>query len=176
MVCYCAHIEPVVTNTRVLFLQHPRERDVAINTARIARLCLPNSDLRVGVDFAGDRVVREALHDPARPAVLLFPSDEAVDLRERRPDGPVTLVVLDGTWSQAAKLLKLNPFLRALPQYRLAPSKPSDYRIRREPADHCVATVEALALVLGALEGDLARFASLLRLFEEMVGTQLRYA
>ena len=39
-----------------------------------------------------------------------------------------------------------------------------------------MATVEALAQVLGALEGDPERFAALLRPFEAMIDTQLHYA
>ncbi len=165
------------TRTRVVLLQHPRESHVPIGTARLAHLCLPDSELHVGVDFDDDHQVRAALAGADdRPAYLLFPGPEAMDLAEARPAGPITLVVVDGTWWQARKLLKRNAALRALPQLRFTPPAPSNYRIRREPADHCVATVEALALVLGALEGDAARFASLLRPFEEMIDTQLHYA
>jgi DTW domain-containing protein YfiP len=176
-VCYCAHLVSLPTRTRVVLLQHPRERHVPIGTARLAHLCLPDSALHVGVDFDDDRQVRAALAGgDGRPAYLLFPGPEAIDLAQARPPCPITLVVVDGTWWQARKLLKRNATLRALPQIRFTPPAPSNYRIRREPADHCVATVEALALVLGALEGDPAGFASLLRPFEEMIDTQLRYA
>lgn len=161
----------------MVLLQHPRERDVPIGTARLAHLCLPGSELHVGVDFDDDRQVRAALAGgDGRPAYLLFPGPEALDLRAARPEGPITLVVVDGTWWQARKLLKRNAALRALPQLRFTPSAPSNYRIRREPADHCVATVEALALALGALEEAPARFATLLRPFEAMIDTQIRYA
>ena len=94
VVCYCEHVEPVETRTRVVFLQHPRERDVPINTVRIARLCLPNSDTRVGVDFGADSAVRAALSDPERPAALLFPGPDSVDLREAPPSGPIRKEVL----------------------------------------------------------------------------------
>jgi len=165
------------TRTRVVLLQHPRERHVPIGTARLAHLCLPDSELHVGVDFDDDAAVRGALAGAeGRPAYLLFPGPEAIDLREARPPGPITLVVVDGTWWQARKLLKRNAALRALPQLRFTPAAPSNYRIRREPADHCVATVEALALALGALEEAPARFATLLRPFEAMIDTQIRYA
>jgi DTW domain-containing protein len=159
----------------VLLLQHPRERTVAIGTARLAHLCLPGSELRVGVDFDDDAQVRAALAG-AGNAHLLFPGPRAVDLADLKPEGPITLVVVDGTWWQARKLLKRNGALAALPQIRFTPPAPSNYRIRKEPADHCVATVEALAQVLGALEGDPDRFAALLRPFEAMIDTQLHYA
>jgi DTW domain-containing protein YfiP len=176
-VCYCAHLVELRTRTRVLLLQHPRERTVAIGTARLAHLCLPGSELRVGVDFDDDHAVRDALAGgDGRPAYLLFPGPRAIDLAEAKLTGPITLVVVDGTWWQARKLLRSNGVLAALPQIRFTPPKPSNYRIRKEPAAHCVATVEALAQVLGALEGDPERFAALLRPFEAMIDTQLRYA
>src|SRR5262245_62571945 len=139
-----------------------------IGTARLAHLCLPGSELRVGVDFDDDGDMRAALAG-ARDAYLLFPGPRAIDLADVRPAGPITLVVVDGTWWQARKLLKRNAALAALPQIRFTPPAPSNYRIRREPADHCVATVEALAQVLGALEGDADRFAALLRPFEAVI-------
>src|SRR6185503_20439849 len=127
---------------------------VAIGTARMASLCLPGAELRINVDFSADPVVQAALADRERPAAVLFPGPGARDVRVDPPAGPITLIVLDGTWWQAEKLLKTNAALRALPRYRFAPEQPSRYRVRREPAIHCLATIEALAGVLGVLEGD----------------------
>ena len=177
-VCYCAHLVSLETRTRVLLLQHPRESHVPIGTARLAHLCLPGSELHVGIDFDDDSSVRATLAGAGadRPAYLLFPGPNAIDLAEVQPKGPITLVVVDGTWWQARKLLRRNATLAALPQIRFTPRRPSNYRIRKEPAEHCVATVEALAQVLGALEGAPERFAALLRPFEAMIDTQVHYA
>ncbi|HEX2670371.1 MAG TPA: tRNA-uridine aminocarboxypropyltransferase [Polyangiaceae bacterium] len=174
-VCYCAAVEPIDTRTRVVILQHPRESDVPINTARIAELALSNATLHVGLDFARDATLSAALSDPAAPPVLLYPSDDAKDLAREPPPGPVTLVVIDGTWWQASKLFKLNPFLQALPRYGLAPSAESRYRIRREPAAHCLSTIEALEAALSLLERRPGGFPELLKPFDTMVETQLDF-
>ena len=159
----------------MLILQHPRERDVGINTARIARLGLASAILRSDVDFRHDPVVREVL--AAGNAYVLFPDKDAIAVETARFASPITLVVLDGTWWQAQKLLKANPALAALPRLRLTPPGPSVYgQIRREPADHCVATLEAIAHVLGHLEGDPARFAALRASLDAMVKRQLQFA
>ena len=174
-VCFCAELAPITTKTRVLILQHPRERDVGINTARIARLGLDGAILRTDVDFSTDPIVREALS--AGNAYVLFPGQGAIDVETTRFASPITLVVLDGTWWQAQKLLKANPAIAALPRLSLTPPGPSVYgQIRREPADHCVATLEAIAHVLGHLEGDAARFAPLLAPLAAMVRSQLQFA
>ena len=172
VVCYCAHVRPLTTRTRVVILQHPRERDVPINTARIAALCLPDAALEVGLDWSG----LPALADPTRPAILLYPGEGAIDVEKSPPAGPVTLVVVDGTWAQAQSVVRKNPRLAALPRYAVRPAAPSDYRIRREPHESYVSTIEALAQVLGALEGDPARFATMLDPFRAMVEAQLEYA
>lgn len=172
-VCYCDSVVSLPTQTRVVVLQHPREADVAINTARIAALCLPSSSVHVGVDFENDREVNELLSDPSRPPILLWPGEDARDLATDPPPSPVTLVVVDGTWWQARKLVKLNPRLASLPRYAFTPPRPSDYRIRREPAEHCVSTIEALALALGFLEGCEGGFEPMLAPFRTMVDRQI---
>jgi tRNA-uridine aminocarboxypropyltransferase len=174
-VCYCAAVQPLETRTRVVILQHPRESEVPINTARIAALVLSNSSLHVGLEFGRDADLGATLSDPAAPALLLYPSDDAKDLALEAPSGPATLVVIDGTWWQASKLFKLNPFLQELPRYGLAPSAASRYRIRREPAAHCLSTIEALEAALSLLEPRKGGFPELLRPFDTMVETQLDF-
>ncbi|MDB4968087.1 MAG: hypothetical protein JWN44_3776 [Myxococcales bacterium] len=175
VVCYCAHLPRLPTRTRVLVLQHPRESRVGIGTARMAQLALPNSELRVGIDFSADPVVRAVVAGPA-PAYLLFPGGEARDVRELAITEPITLVVVDGTWSQARTLVRANPALAALPRIAFTPRRPSDYRIRREPADFCVSTIEALTEVLNVLEPDGAPFDPLLVPFRAMVDRQEWFA
>ena len=169
VVCYCRFATPIDTRTRVVILQHPRERDVPINTARIAPLCLPNAELHVGVDWSA----RPDFDD--RSAILLYPGPGARDIEAAPPVGPVTLVVVDGTWSQAKTVVRDNPRLAALPRYAFRPAAPSDYRIRKEPDDDCVSTIEALAHVLGVLEGDPERMRGMLAPFRAMVDAQLAY-
>jgi DTW domain-containing protein YfiP len=168
--CYCSALPRIDTRTRIVFLQHPRERDVAIGTARMASLCLPQASLHVGVRW-DDASVFAA--DPDRPPILLYPSKGARDVLREPPPGPVTLVVVDGTWSQARTVVRDNPLLQALPRYAFVAPEPSQYRIRREPCDGYVSTIEAVMHVLGALEGTPARFRALLEPLRAMVDFQL---
>ena len=179
VVCYCAHITPVATRTKLVLVQHRRERDVPIGTLRMAELALPNSSVFIGVnELDADVGLRAAISGP--DTYLLYPGKDSIDVAElaltRAPDaGPITLVVVDGTWWQAQSLVRKTKMLQALPQLRFTPPRPSDYRIRKEPAEHCVSTIEAIAHVLGTLEGDAARFEVLLKPFAAMVDAQLRY-
>ena len=64
-------------------------------------------------------------------------------------------MVVDGTWSQAKKVVRENPLLSSLPRYAFQPPAPSEYRIRREPQENYVSTIEALPAIAAAV-GDRA--------------------
>jgi len=163
-VCWCGALRPMLSSTRVVFVQHPRESRVPISTCRMAHLSLPNSELHVGL----------GLPRPPADAAVLFPSDDAVDVGAlERPPG--TLVVVDGTWSNARKVVQRDPVLRALPRVRVNPSRPGNYRIRKEPKAHCLSTIEAVALVLGVFEGEPEKYRPILSVFDRMVDTQLQH-
>lgn len=174
-VCYCDRLPRLETATRLFVLQHPRERRVPVGTARILSLCLPSARLLIGLDFAEEPELKAALADPERPAGLLFPGPEAIDLEKSPPGRPITLIAVDGTWSQAKKLLRLNPAIAALPRYGLTPP-PSEYRIRHGPRADYVSTLEAVAAALGVLEGEPAKFEALREPFRRMVDLQLDHA
>ena len=144
-----------------------------IGTARMASLCLPNSELHIGTDWNSSQALLRAVSDPQRPALLLYPSEDASEMAQRTPPCPVTLVVVDGTWSQTKKMLRQNTVLGRLPRVAVQPSHPSEYRIRREPRPDCVSTIEALMFVLGKLEGQPDRFFALLEPFRWMIDRQI---
>jgi DTW domain-containing protein YfiP len=170
--CLCAALAPAVANrTEVVVLQHPRERFHPFGTARLLELGLARCRLEVAW---GDRQGHVS-HELALPAgtALLYPSPDARAL-ETLPasEHPTTLLVLDGTWSQAHCLYRDNPWLQALPHVRLSPTEPSRYRIRKEPAAHCLSTLESTLLALGALEPDTRGCERLLAAFIGLVDGQ----
>jgi DTW domain-containing protein YfiP len=171
--CFCATLAPVATRTHVVFLQHPRERTMKMGTARMAHLGLANSELHVGVRFDDDPQVRAVVDDPSRRVALLYPGPTTTSVDATAPLD--TLVVIDGTWSTARKMLARSPLLARLPRLGLVPARPGRYRIRREPAAHCLSTVEAVVGALDALEGAGERLGPLLATFDRLIETQLRH-
>jgi DTW domain-containing protein YfiP len=120
---------------------------------------------------AGPRL-RALANDPAGAAVL-FPGVQALD-PSALATPPRTLIVVDGTWNEARKMLARMPWLAGLPHLRLTPAAPGVYRrIRRTPAAHQLSTVEAVIETLARLEGGRHRFAPLLRALDHVVATQL---
>ncbi len=171
-VCYCADLVPIPTHTRVVILRHPRERKVAIGTARMAHLALANSELLEGVDFSGHARLEALAAEPG--TMVLYPGEGAQDIAAMKAHPPRTVIVVDGTWPQARKIIRTNPLLERLPRLAFTPQQPSNYRIRREPALHCVSTVEAVVELLGQLEGQRERLQPMLTAFSRMVDTQLQ--
>lgn len=170
--CWCTSITPVSSQTRVVFIQHPREAKVPISTCRMAHLSLPNSELHVGLSAVGNPAL-ESLCRQSGVAVL-FPSQSAIDV-DTLSDPPRILVVVDGTWSNAKKVVEKCPLLSTLPRLKFFPNQPGNYRIRKEPEAHCLATIEATAFALGRLEKAPARFVPILSAFDAMVEKQLAH-
>lgn len=165
--CLCALIPQLPSRTRVLILQHPSEADHALNTARLAHLGLTNSEL----------VVTEQVH-PALweahegPAYVLFPGEGSTPVAGQLA-GPMQLIVLDGTWRKARKLLHLNPALAALPRVCLTDTAPSRYRLRKAPGPGALSTVEAIVAALEVLEAP-ASFQPLLAPFDALIEGQIK--
>lgn len=171
-VCWCDAITQVPSQTRVVFIQHPREAKVPISTCRMAHLSLPNSELHVGLSALGNPALESLCAQPG--VAVLFPSESATDV-DALETPPRTLVVVDGTWSNAKKVVEKCPLLSKLPRLKFFPDQPGNYRIRKEPEAHCLATIEATAFVLGRLEKAPARFTPILTAFDAMVEKQLDY-
>ncbi len=168
--CLCPLIPHLDSRTRVLLLQHPSEVNHALNTARLAALGLSNSQLVVGEVFED---LPELLNQPGYSACLLFPADDAQPLQTYAPgEQPMLLVVPDGTWRKARKLLHLNPLLAALPRVTLANGGVSRYRLRKAPGPGALSTVEAIAQALQVLEAPQS-FDALLQPFEALIEGQI---
>lgn len=171
-VCVCADLRPVDSRTRVVFLQHPREARMPVSTCRLAHLSLPNSEMHVALGPEGTPRLEAIARDPG--TMVLFPGPGSTDVRAL-PTPPRTLLVVDGTWVNARKTVERSPLLAALPRVGFTRAQPSTYRIRREPAAHCLSTIEAVVHVLEELEQAPGRFTPMLGSFDHMVELQLAY-
>ena len=168
--CLCALIPSLDSRTRVLLLQHPSEVNHALNTARLAALGLKNAQLVVGEVFDD---LPSLLNPHGYQARLLFPADDARPLQAYgQSDEPLLLVVPDGTWRKARKLLHLNPLLAALPRVTLVEGAVSRYRLRKAPGPGALSTVEAIVQALQVLEAPTS-FEPLLNPFDALIEGQI---
>jgi DTW domain-containing protein YfiP len=141
----------------VAVVLHHKEQNKPTNTGHLARLVLPEAELR-NASVSGD-VGPPLDADPDRRAVLLFPRPDAriltVELRDEDPR-PLTLVVPDAAWRQARRMANRWPALRQLPAVALpegsAPKAALRKRRRLGPSAH--GTLDAIARALGILESQ----------------------
>jgi DTW domain-containing protein YfiP len=133
----------VRTRVEVVFLRHASERDRLSNTGHWAALALEGSAV-LEQGLPGAPLDGSALAAPG--TWVLFPSPHPP------PPGappPARLVVPDGTWPQARRMMQRVPELRALPRLPLPPPPPAP-RLRR-PMAGGMSTLEALAAALREL-------------------------
>ena len=173
--CICARIEAVGNTVGVHVLQHPRERRHPLGTARLLRLGLEDVSIHV-LSVSEKSAESEPVALPV-DAGLLYPADDARDLATLTPDErPSHLVVIDGTWTQAHRLYRDNPWIHELPRYRLPEGEPSRYRIRKEPALACLSTIESVVASLRILQPGLEGTGGLIAAFETMIDEQIAAA
>jgi DTW domain-containing protein YfiP len=155
----------------VLILQHPDEVGHALNTARLAALGLVNAQLLVGEVFDD---LQQILNPPGYQPRLLFPGEAAQALTPYAQDSlPMLLVVPDGTWRKARKLLHLNPLLAELPRVTPGAAPVSRYRLRKAPGPEALSTLEAIVHTLQTLEAPTS-FEALLKPFDALIEGQIQ--
>ena len=154
-------------------MQHQQERAHPFNTARMVAKALKKSTLVYG---GNARLANHQEFSLADDAALLYPGPEAQLLSEIPADQhPSQLVLLDGTWHHAKTLLRDLPAVQALPRVSLKPAQPGAYRIRLEPTDTSLSTVEAAVAALKILEPDTRGLDKLIDAFTQMVDRQLAH-
>jgi DTW domain-containing protein YfiP len=150
--CLCPEIPILQLQTRIAVLMHCREKKLTTNTAGLACLALPNSQIYVRGEKNSRLDTREIISAVGQ-TVLLYPSDDAVELSSDLFQGPITLIVPDGSWRQARKVAMRETALQGLLRVQLPEGAPSDYRLRHSPHPERLSTFEAISRAIGILEG-----------------------
>jgi DTW domain-containing protein YfiP len=187
--CICDSITPIESRISLLILQHPQEQDRALGTARLTALHFANAVVKIGLSWPSlSKALGRPVHDPSRWAVLYLGSAKASELDTESEVVAINrkgeiednqravlksiegIVLLDGTWSQAKALWWRNPWMLKCQRVILGPKRPSAYgQLRREPRRDGLSTIEAAALLLGALERRPEIAATLNGSFERML-------
>lgn len=120
--CFCTELEPPFDiGVSLILLRHPHEKFRSSGTGFLPGLCV--NDFRI-LEPEELETVRTNLQEPV---ALLFPPDGFSD--GRLPDCPPTqlpgiqtLIVPDGSWSEARRMVRRSEWLRNLP--RVSPAIP----------------------------------------------------
>lgn len=148
--CLCASLPRLCTRSEVVLLMHKTELGRTSNTGRLALAVLERSRVSIrgqlGQPQSAPRSERR---------LVLYPTSEARELTALDAVGEpaLTLVVPDGSWKQARRMLKREEWTLGAEVVRLPTPLPSRYDLRRQRRADAVCTFEAIAAALGVLEG-----------------------
>lgn len=156
--------------TKITLVIHHRELARNSNTGLLALRALVNSAVRIRGEGREALDLQELLSPPYR-TFLFFPCADAVELdrtlatQDRRP---IQLIVPDGTWRQARKILIRHPELKELPRVKISAPNHSTFQLRAQSRPERMATLQAIAHGLGVIEGDPIR-VQLMKLYDTKV-------
>lgn len=151
--CICDSIPKLDLKTRVSLIIHAKELKRTTNTGRLALHALVNSEMYVRGKTT-ERLDLSSLLVPEYETYVLFPSDDAMNLEDIKPQKPIQLIVTDGNWRQASKLNTRHPELGHLPRVKISAENMARFHLRKEHFPEGLATLEAIALALRVIEGD----------------------
>jgi len=154
--CVCAHAPSVVTRTPLLLIVHVSDLGRTSNTVRLLTLAIRNATLLSHGVFPAP--ADPASHVPAGTTpIVLFPGRGAQPLTPEliaSLPSPPTLVVPDGNWKQAGKMVKRLPLLDGAMKVVLPTRAFAGSALRRNRLGHHMSTYEAVAQALAILEGE----------------------
>ncbi len=145
--CLCRLVPRLVAPCRFLVLRHASERERLTNTARWAALALPGTEI---VDHGLPETPPDLSYLSAPGTFVLFPAPAPTPPPIVMPR---LVVVPDGTWSQARRMVQRIPVLRTLPRLALA-GPPPGQRLRRPHRGDGMSTLEAMAGALAVLGAE----------------------
>ncbi len=151
-VCQVTPIEHL--KTRITVVIHFSDLTRTTNTGKWAPVVLSNSEVLVRGQKESPLNMDHALQ-PDYHNLLLYPSSESQELNSgllNSINRPINLIVPDGNWNQASKMVKREKQMVALPHVHLKIDKPTRYRLRTAAHAHWISTFEAISRALGVVE------------------------
>ena len=145
---------------------------------------LENCELHVGIDFTNHKRVNELLHDKNYEPYVLYPDINSIKLNTQKlPSEKKALVfIIDSTWPCSKKMLRLSTNLQNLKKISFEHDKSSQFKIKTQPNQYCLSTIESTLCVLEQLNNhNIENISSkslenFLTPFEEMVEYQVKCA
>ena len=184
--CMCEHIRPIVTQTKFIVLMHPKEFKKTKNgTGHFTHLSLPNSELFMGIDFSDNARINEIIE--THESFILYPSKHAINLSHNNPldekalplKKPMAIFLIDSTWACSLKMMRESKNLHALAHISFDSTKRSEFKIKEQPLEYCLSTIESTLTVLELLTHwkietiEPTKFETFLTPFHAMIDYQL---
>lgn len=173
--CICEYIPSLNLKTKISLVVHSKELKRTTNTGSLAIRALLNSEVRVrGLDH-DPLDLSDLLSDEYR-TLLFYPSRDAIELTHELvalSPKPIQLIVPDGNWRQASKVHYRHHELKDIQRVMISNPSSTQGHLRAENTEHGMATLHAVALALGIIEGAEVQ-SELLRLYKMKLSQTLK--
>ncbi|NPA60083.1 MAG: DTW domain-containing protein [Epsilonproteobacteria bacterium] len=149
----CGYISSFDTNTKFVILMHPKEfKKVKNGTGHLTHLTLKNSELFVGIDFTNHKRINEIIKE--YDSFILYPAKDALNLSKQPPklQKKMAIFIIDATWSCSLKILRDSKNLHTLSSISFDATKLSEFKIKQQPQDFCLSTIESTLCILELLD------------------------
>lgn len=168
--CVCHVIEPFDNHIEVLVLQHPNEAKHFKNSIKISQLTFKR--LRV---FNSQTQMNELRMEIEKPGtVMLFPNGQPVEQFQPSKTPIQRILVLDGTWKKAKRMIFEHSWLEQLPTLSIDTKVENQYQIRKSPTANHLSSHEAISHILSTLEHHpVSQFLAPFNTFQQLYMAQL---
>ena len=165
--CFCEDIINQNNKTQLLILQDPEETSHYLNTGIMAKLSFTNIEVILTNKISSPLLEKKV--KKFNTPTLLYPETEGSNSSKNiiRTD---LLIVLDGTWRKAKRILKLFPFLNDLPRLSITNHFDKKYTLRKSNSELQYSTLEAITYALNKIENK--DFSSCLKILEKQIEKQ----
>jgi len=131
---------------------HSKEfKKIKNGTGHLTHLSLKNSSLHVGIDFSDHNAINDIIdtHD----SYILYPSKDAINISNTslNIEKEIAIFIIDSTWSCAEKIFRESKYLQNLKHISFDVTKLSEFKIKQQPKDYCLSTIESTLNVLEIL-------------------------
>ena len=184
--CVCEYIiKPLETNSKFVILMHPKEyRKTKNGTGHMTNNSLKSCEIHIGIDFTNHKRINELINSSEYEPYLLYPGEDSIKLNsEELPSNKKPLIfILDSTWPCSKKMLRLSSNLQNLKKISFLNNKSSTFKIKTQPNQYCLSTIESTLCVLEQLNRQKVEnipsdgLSNFLKPFEKMVDYQVNIA
>jgi DTW domain-containing protein YfiP len=169
--CICSAIKLINNTVNVIILQHPSEEKMTKNTAKLLKLSLTHCQIIKGEKETDFEILNTL---PTQSTFLLYPNEQALNIDNSSELKQIThithLIVIDGTWKKAYKMLQLTPQLNQFQNISFSHVPQNRYIIRKAPRSDSLSTLEAVAHSLFLIDGQSPE--PLYALLDELINKQ----
>lgn len=148
---------------------HPKEaKKQRTGTGRLSHLCLPQSEILVGIDFTNNEHLNSLINDPKYQAFLMYPGEDALtassskmrellcpesDESQAKKKIPL-IIIIDSTWFCSKKMIKQSKNLHTLPKLSFSGSYKSIFTFKTEPEEYCISTIESCYYMIKEMQKE----------------------